>query len=211
MSKKSHPVKIEVTTGSGHKAITPEMIIESRKHTKEQRGIYSQHTRPRRSTSEQDAFRLREAWDELEERREQLEKDWPEDITHPRIPVVSGIDWDQQPSIPAEHIDWSGQGQPVRVKFTLGTMVGVVTMIMSILGAGAYFYWGVKTHIANQQIHVPPTGIPWGVPTKFETRKEARKARSRLHEDLKHTITNENRLLKQDVIKAIKRRYNRRR
>jgi hypothetical protein len=97
------------------------------------------------------------------------------------VPTVDAIDWAQQPPVPAEKIDWQGQGEPLRVRPTLGTLVAIVAACLSIVGAGAFFYWGVRTHVADQQIHLKPNGaLPDLLSERYETRKEARAARAKL-------------------------------
>jgi len=149
---------------------------------------------------------LRRSWEELERRRQELTAFWPEDITQPSgIPVCSAIDWTQQPAIPAEKIDWSKQGEPLRVKPTLGTMVAVISLIISILGGGAYFYWGVNSHIKNQQVHLPADGVPWGVKASYQTREDAARQHEKLHKEIVSEVKESNRKLRVDVIRAIKK------
>jgi len=203
-------VQVKLDTGRGHPAVL----------------VGSEQSRPARRarmpTSEARATELRRRADELALKRLELEEEiarrqrdldaeWPEDLTRPHIPTVSAIDWKEQPSIPAEKIDWSHQGEPLRVRPTLGAIIATVGLAISIFSAGAYFYWGVKTHISNKQVHVPADGIPWGVRTTFETRKEAKIARTKLI----HTIAEQRRAehdqLKEYLVKALKPKRRRRR
>jgi len=94
--------------------------------------------------------------------------------------VTAPIDWASQPQVPAEKIDWSRQGEPLRVRPTLSMMITLITLGVSVLGGGAYFYWGVRTHIEDQRIHLNGEGIGWGASARFETRVEARKARAKV-------------------------------
>jgi hypothetical protein len=104
-----------------------------------------------------------------------------EDDTGPRVPTVDAIDWDRQPPIPAEKIDWQGQGEPLRVRPTLGTLIAIIAAAVSLIGAGAFFYWGVRTHVADQRIHLRPNGtLPTLLSERYETRSEARMARAKL-------------------------------
>lgn len=223
------PIPVRVETGT-HPSVRP----------RPRKTEYAQH-RPGRSegppeperrspTGEREKVQLRHQWAKLEEERKTLEdqrktfeikrqalaESWPHDVTMPGgIPTVDAIDWESQPPIPAEKIDWSAQGQPLRVKPTLGSMAAVITILVSLLGAGAYFYWGVKLHVQNHQLHLPADGVPWGVKASFETRKEATKARQKIKADIIETVKVENQKLKTDIIRAVKdtrrRPYRRRR
>jgi len=206
--KKPPTVAVRVTTGGGHKAITPDMIESEDTVTPPQRP-----SRRRRSpTSEQEAAKLRAAWDELEATRRKMEDEWPDDLTQPHIiPTIQAIDWQAQPPIPAEKIDWSKQGEPLRVRPTWGAMVVAISMIVSILGAGAYFYWGIKMHVTDQRIHLPGDGVPWGVKAVYETRKEARQARENLAADIVKTVKAEVSTVRQDVVRELRKSRRRRR
>jgi hypothetical protein len=131
-----------------------------------------------------------------------------EDTSQPRvaIPTIPAIDWDHQPSVPAEKIDWSKQGEPLRVRPTFGVMLTAVAMMVSVLGAGAYFYWGVWTHVDNEQIHLPKDGVPWGVKGAYETRAEAQGARKALHKEIVRTVNVAHDKLRNDLVREIRKR-----
>jgi hypothetical protein len=159
--------------------------------------------RPKRpATGPTERERLAEEWAALEEARTRIEEErrklaeaWPEDVAPPFrwAPV---IDWAQQPHVPAERIDWSKQGEPLRVRPTIGTLVATIGIIVSILSGGAYFYWGVRTHVNSTALHLTSDGVGWGVPIKFETRTEAQTGRvailrevQKLREDQQQTLS----------------------
>jgi len=105
----------------------------------------------------------------------------PEDLSQPAIATVEAIDWKQQPAIPANKIDWQGQGEPLMVRPTFGTLMAIVTAAVSVVGAGAFFYWGVRTHVSDQRIHLKPNGtLPELLSERYETRTEAKAARAKL-------------------------------
>ena len=108
--------------------------------------------------------------------------DKPEtEVSQPVVPTVGAIDWGRQPPIPADKIDWQGQGEPLRVRPTFGTLVTVLVASFSIIGAGAMFYWGVRSHCNDTRIHLKPDGtLPDLLSERYETRTEARAARARM-------------------------------
>ena len=122
-----------------------------------------------------------------------------------QVPTMSAIDWKEQPPVPAEKIDWSKQGQPLRVRPTFGALAAAVGISVSILGAGAYFYWGVKTHLSSEQVHVPKDGIPWGVKRNYETKATATKARKKVSTDLKSVMQSEHGRLRKEQQTATER------
>jgi hypothetical protein len=162
--------------------------------------------RKRKTTAEQ-AIKLRSRAEQIELEREQLYAEWPEDVTQPNIPTVAAPDWMKLPPIPAERIDWQGMGEPLRVRPTLGGFIAVAALGCSIIGAGAYFYHGVNSHVDNALIHVPKDGVPWGVSTQFETRAEAKAARKDLKKSIDKIDDNvkaSNKELKADLIMLLK-------
>lgn len=218
------PVTVQIsTTGRGHPVVTPDML--KKKEPKADHVV--QPRRKRSPTTEQEKLDLRKQVEELEwerrkletatrdlkQRERALEAQWPPDLTRPQgIRTVDAIDWSEQPAIPAEKIDWSQQGEPLRVKPTLGSLMTVVVLLVSLFSAGAYFYWGVRLHINNKQIHVPNDGVPWGVKSQFETKKEAQTARTKLRKDISETVRKESGKL-EGLIRSMKpkrRRYRRR-
>jgi hypothetical protein len=97
------------------------------------------------------------------------------------VPTVEAIDWGKQPAIPATKIDWQGQGEPLRVRPTLGTLIAILVGAASVLGAGAMFYWGVQSHVSDKAIHLKSNGtLPDLLSERYETRNEARVARTKL-------------------------------
>jgi hypothetical protein len=193
--------RVKLDTGLEHRAVKPG-------------GEYAQHRK--RPTDETEKAKFREAWASVQEAQQHIEatkrrltEEWPDDVTpvHDLIPTVQAINWDHQPSIPAEKIDWSRQGEPLRVRLSLSQIITLITLAVAVLGSGAAFYWGVRMHQENRQIHVPlDTGIPWGVGAKFETRKEAVEARTKLVTAIGDAMKTEHARLKEDIVKALKRR-----
>lgn len=174
---------------------------------------YAHHKRTRPPTSEQEQITLKQQWQDLEwERariqalRRELEIKWPPDVARPHIQTIEAIDWTEQPLVPAEKIDWSAQGEPLRVRPTVGAMLGLIALVASLLGAGAYFYWGVRLHIHNKSIHVPRDGVPWGVKSIFETRIEASRSRKKLRSDITESIRAAHNSLRHDVVKDLSSR-----
>jgi len=174
---------------------------------------YSQHRK--KPSGEAEKAQFREAWASVNEAakhvsatQQRLAEEWPDDMTpvHDIPLLAAAIDWERQPPVPAEKIDWSRQGEPLRVRPTLGTMITAIAMIVSILGGGAYFYWGVRTHHDNLQVHVPQSGIPWGVQAQFETRKEAKRSRTELVSEIRKVMKSDHDQLREDIVKALRRR-----
>jgi hypothetical protein len=205
--------------GGSPKKPAARATIDTGQHAKaEKPGEYAQHRK--RPTGEAEKSQFREAWASVQEAQHHIEstkrrlsEEWPDDVTpiHDMIPTVQAIDWDQQPPIPAEKLDWSRQGgEPLRIRLSLGQIATAIGIAAALLGSGAAFYWGVRTHHENRQIHVPvTTGIPWGVTAKFETRDQAQAARNKLVLDIGTAMKDEHKKLKEDIVKALKRRRRR--
>lgn len=195
------PVRVQLsTTGRGYRSISSDMIEEERR------------VRTKKPTTESERISLHQEWERIREKQKELESKWPEDTPIPgvMIPTVRAIDWSEQPSIPAEQIDWSKQGAPLRVRPTIATFVTAISLAISILGGGAYFYWGVKTHMDNLLIHIPKDGIPWGVKISYETRNESSQNRKELVNVIHKKIESANSQLKQDLIQVLNPRKRRR-
>jgi hypothetical protein len=112
------------------------------------------------------------------------------------IPTVQAIDWEKQPLIPAERIDWSRQGEPLRVRPTWGSMVTAIGILISLIGAAAFMYWETRSHIASAQKHLRTDGIGWGVPAAFESRDDAKQARDEMIKQINERIYSETRKLR---------------
>ena len=185
-------VKVALSTGRGHPAVKA----------------------PKRQISDAERERLAKLWSEFEARRREMEEkekelteNWPDDLTYPggrKMPMstTDAIDWGRQPSIPAEKIDWSAQGEPLRVRLTWGAMIMGLTILVSVLGSGAYFYWSVQSHVSSKRLHLTDDGVGWGAAAKFETRDQAQKARDQLGSEVRRDINSSTATLRHEQQKA---------
>jgi len=197
------PAKVQITTGAGHPAITADMLHSARTPpTPLERPVPLR----RPPTSEQESLRLKYAWEDVERRRLELEARWPSDVERPRIATRPAIDWEHQPPIPAEKIDWSRQGVPLRVQPTAATFVMLTGILMSVLGSAAMFYWQVRTHLADRKIHVPADGVPWGIRATFETRPEAAENRKILRDRIVRELREDQEKSRTEILGAIEGR-----
>lgn len=163
--------------------------------------------RKHRTTSEQ-ATALKDRARQIALEQAQLEAEWPEDVTAPfPIPTIAGINWAQQPPVPAEKIDWSRQGEPLRVRPTVGGFLAIITLAASVLGSGAYFYHGVQAHVTNRQIHVPEKIVDSAFFGQFETHESAQGARKELSASISRIgqrVERSNDQLRDDLIRLLK-------
>jgi hypothetical protein len=166
---------------------------------------------PTRPFTAQEREQLRLEWEALEERKHALERAeadiqarWPEDVTRPNpIGTYPAIDWRQQPPIPAEKIDWSHNGTPIRVRLTLGAMLTLVTTLCTVLGGGAYMIAQARAHMVDAQAHLDPSsGTGWGAAARFESRAEAAKA----HTDMVQSLGARMDKLRDEIVQALRRR-----
>jgi len=219
--KKPPSVQIRVSTDDKYPAVTlgnPLRKSTRELHSNPTRGEY--HHQRKRQANASDLRRLAEEFgsDWLEDtvpgmpaldpldRGDRSGFDREDDSVSGVIRTIPAIDWRLQPPIPADKIDWSGQGEPLRVRPTLGVIAAGLGVAASLLCSGAFFYFRTESHIDDDRQHADKNGLTWGVREYCETRSEARNAREAMLSAFDKRLAERDEQLKRELSSKPKKR-----
>jgi hypothetical protein len=151
------------------------------------------------SASPDEQARLQDEWSALEERRaaimameKELAGRWPDDLSRPiavgAVPQMPGM-----PGMP-----------PMPVRFSVGTWLTAVGMIVAALSVVTYLIAEGRYHLQDERRHVDPhTGVGWGAANEFETKSEAKAARIEAAESLELKLDDAHQRLEGELIKVL--------